>query len=208
MKTLKLSTEVTAAMLAQIELDLAALVFDRLMKHREQRVGFFYQRVYPLMFACIRPLSVIGFAAALFLLLERFNAKYLILGFFFLFVFASSFYFGVLSLESKATGFYRRLSMRLSRRYSLRMLKQAKRNAPFLAEYDFRHDLVNYMRVKGDTVSMIWSRRIKGIPVSGKDFTVFFKTPQTPYPTMIILCDDGAGLRQYLGMLPGLASHE
>lgn len=208
MKTLKLSTEVTVAMLAQIELDLAALIFDRLMTHRERRVGFFYQRIYPLMFACIRPLSVIGFAAALFLLFEKFNAKYLILALVFLFVFAATFYFNALSLESKATGFYRRLSMSLSRRYSRRMLKQAKRNAPFLAEYDFRHDLVNYMRVTGDTVSMIWSRKIKGVAVLGKNFTVFFKTPQTPYPTMIILCHDEAGLRQYLDMLPGLVSQE
>ncbi|MES2048972.1 MAG: hypothetical protein V4447_11270 [Pseudomonadota bacterium] len=189
MKLLRLSTNITAEFLNQVEIELVPLIYDQLLKVRDLRSGVFYKKIYPFLFACIRPLSVFGLflILSIYLMEEEFALWHFAGAVFFLLGLLISFYFSAQKMEVRVKKMYQPYWRWLAKRLSKRMLKNAKKIAPFTAEYDLRDNLMIYLRVKDNTPSFVWWRQISGLSCSGNGFTVFFKNHRSYYPFAIIL---------------------
>lgn len=77
--------------------------------------------------------------------------------------------------------------MRLARRRARPLLKRARKCAPFIAEYQFRGDLVVYFRTAGARTELAWSRRMRGVRITGGGFTLLFKNERAFGPYAIFL---------------------
>jgi hypothetical protein len=100
---------------------------------------------------------------------------------------------------SRVVGSLQRWSFRRAdknaRRQADRCLKQARRLAPYEAEFDFRGDLLIYLRGKEGAWNLAWSRplgtfRQRGMAVQGENVTVIFKRPRSLNAAVVILQRD------------------
>jgi len=82
-----------------------------------------------------------------------------------------------------------------ARRQANRCMSQARRLAPFEAEFDFRGDLLLYLRGKEGVWQLAWSRllgplRARGIAVQGEHITAILRRPGSLAPVVLILQRD------------------
>lgn len=82
---------------------------------------------------------------------------------------------------------YQKSSLKTARRLANLSIKQAKIMAPYVAEYEYKNDVVSYYRIKDDVVNFAWSRKMPTIKVEGKGFILFFKKENSISPSIIIL---------------------
>ena len=95
-----------------------------------------------------------------------------------------------------------------ARRQADRCVRQARRLAPYEAEFDFRGDLLLYLRGKEGVWQLAWSRllgkfREKGLAVQAESVTVIFKRPKSLQPAAVILHRDRdwtASILQHAGI--------
>jgi hypothetical protein len=95
-----------------------------------------------------------------------------------------------------------------ARRQADRCVSQARRLAPYEAEFDFRGDLLLYLRGKEGVWQLAWSRllgkfREKGLAVQAERVTVVFKRPKSLEPAVVILHRDrdwAASILQHAGI--------
>jgi hypothetical protein len=75
----------------------------------------------------------------------------------------------------------------LARMHTSMLLKTARANAPFEAEYVVDGDTVSYFRIRQGQREPAWTRRLYGFSLAGPGFTFFFKNPtsMTPYALML-----------------------
>ena len=76
-----------------------------------------------------------------------------------------------------------------------RCVSQARRLAPYEAEFDFRGDLLLYLRGKEGVWQLAWSRmlgkfRKRGLAIQAENVTVIFKRPKSLQPAVVILHRD------------------
>jgi hypothetical protein len=84
---------------------------------------------------------------------------------------------------------------RNARRQAEKCVKQARRLAPYEAEFDFRGELLLYLRGKEGVWHLAWSRmlgkfRERGLAVQSENVTVIFSKPKSLNPQVIILHRD------------------
>lgn len=87
------------------------------------------------------------------------------------------------------------LADKRARRNANRCLKQALRLVPYEAEFDFRGELLLYMRGKEGAWQLAWSRmlrkfRDRGVAIQGESITAIFRRPGSLYPSVLILQRD------------------
>jgi hypothetical protein len=92
---------------------------------------------------------------------------------------------------------------RNARRHAQRGLGQARRLAPYEADYDYKRDLLVYSRGKDDQWQLAWSRslgafRERGIAIQGEAVTVLFRKPGSLLPSLLILQRDREWTAQIL----------
>jgi hypothetical protein len=95
-----------------------------------------------------------------------------------------------------------------ARRQADRCVKAARRLAPFEAEFDFRGDLLLYLRGKEDLWQLAWSRRLgrfreRGVAVQAGSVTAIFRRPRSLGPSVVILHrerDWAASILQHAGI--------
>lgn len=88
----------------------------------------------------------------------------------------------------------------LARGISARMLRAARRTAPFDARYVFADTTVTYTRVTPAAATLVWQRTLQGWRVSGTGFTLVLNKPKT-FQGVIILHEPSARLDAWLAEL-------
>ena len=150
MKNIRLNTEIDSRFLAKVELELVAINVQRSMDYRK-RVLQSKIRAFALM--AIKPLCILGLVFSAYVLwTDRHAANSiqidLIIALFFLVTLILA--WDIKALVFRVNNFYAPLKRWLAIKAARRYLKTANKIAPFLAEYDFRGDLVTYYRTKNE----------------------------------------------------------
>jgi hypothetical protein len=96
----------------------------------------------------------------------------------------------------------RRLSEKSCRRHAARLVRDARRFAPFDAHYDFKGSLLVYSRDK-DSRQIVWRRdlfkyRDRGLALRGASVTAIFRRPGSFHPSVVILQDNSDWLTRVL----------
>jgi hypothetical protein len=81
------------------------------------------------------------------------------------------------------------------RRVADRCVREARRLAPYEAEFDFRGDLLIYLRGKDGVWNLAWSRMVskfreRGLAIQGESVTVLLKRPTSLGAAIVILHRD------------------
>ena len=71
-----------------------------------------------------------------------------------------------------------------------RCVNEAKKLAPFEAEYNIDGLSVSYLRLQGEDRKHVWTRKLKGVAVHHSLVTLFFKKWTSLSPIMVILHED------------------
>src|SRR5262245_59336139 len=84
---------------------------------------------------------------------------------------------------------------RNARRQAEKCVKQARALAPYEAEFDFRGELLLYLRGKDGVWNLAWSRKLgkfreRGLAIQAENVTVIFPKPRSLSPEVIILQRD------------------
>jgi len=95
-----------------------------------------------------------------------------------------------------------------ARRMADKCLSQARRLAPYEAEFDFRGDLLLYLRGREGVWKLAWSRalgkfRERGVAVQAESVTALFSRPKSLGPAVVILHRDRewtASILQHAGI--------
>ncbi len=187
MRELRLTTQITADFLDRVESELISIFHDCLMAHRRR---FMHPGFYSVLFALGKLLSASGLALS-FLLCAMggfiYHSVRIDVVFILLFSLLLAVFWNKQKRMDKLWTSYRPYWMWLARKRANRMLKAAKKTAPFAAEYDFRGDLAVYYRTKNESAEFVWARKIKGFHLAGSGFTLLFKKQGAIYPYAIIL---------------------
>jgi hypothetical protein len=90
-----------------------------------------------------------------------------------------------------------------ARRNAARGVRDARRMAPFAADYEYKTDVLTYARGKDDKWQFVWARplgrfRERGRVVHGQSVSAVFRRPGSLLPSMIILNNDPAWTAQVL----------
>lgn len=101
-------------------------------------------------------------------------------------------------LEASIKKWSRRYAAKGCKKYSIRVMKQARKLTPFIAEYDIKGDLITYYRGKDNNWNIAWNRKLKGIAYQGYTQTVIFKKATSFYPVIIILHADSKPMQKVL----------
>jgi len=90
----------------------------------------------------------------------------------------------------------------LARRHARALLRQARRAAPFEAEYRLDGSRAVYARIGahtgGERRSVVWERTLAGWRHTGEHFTLLFKTESSETPHCLILHAPSAPLQAHL----------
>jgi len=93
--------------------------------------------------------------------------------------------------RSRLVGLMARLNART-------LLRQARRAAPFEAQYRLDGTRAVYARIAGDRRSVVWERTLAGWRHSGEHVTLLFKTETAEMPDCLILHDAPASFETHL----------
>ncbi len=182
---IRLRKTITAEFLEQTEPQLVSLIHERLIEFRKRHLS---STIYRLAISIIKPVTILGVLASLCLIY---------LGGHLLFAIVSLTFFAIVlvlfwdkdKVEARTVAIGKRYWHWHAAVHAKRMLKVAKRTAPFNAEYDFRGDLLTYYRTTDTRSELGWARRIAGIRYGGNGFVLIYKSAKSFYPNTLILLD-------------------
>lgn len=198
MKNIRLNTEIDSRFLAEVELELVAINVQRSMDYRKRVLQ---SKIRAFALTAIKPVCILGLVLSPYVLwTARHSANLirhdLIIALFFLVTLILA--WDIKALEIRVNNFYAPLRRWLAIKAARRYLKTAKKIAPFLAEYDFRGDLVTYYRTKNEKSAVVWNRKLHGFSLSGTGFSLFYKKEKSLYPYAIILHEFSEEFSAYL----------
>jgi hypothetical protein len=106
------------------------------------------------------------------------------------------------SLQASVRAWAQRVSEKSCRRHAQRMVRDARRFAPFDAHYACKGSLLVYSREK-DSQKIVWRRdllkyRQRGLALRGTSVTAIFRRPGSFYPSVVILQDSSDWLTHVL----------
>lgn len=78
------------------------------------------------------------------------------------------------------------------------MLKQARANVPFDAQYDFDASFIAYARIKSGQTQVLWAREFTGFSLTGDGYTLLFKRRSSIAPCAIFLHAPSAEFQAWL----------
>ena len=86
----------------------------------------------------------------------------------------------------------------MARIHARTLMRQARRAAPFEAQYRLDGTRAVYARIVGDHRSVVWERTLASWRHSGEHFTLLFKTETAEMPDCLILHDAPAPIEAHL----------
>ncbi|MBL1142774.1 MAG: hypothetical protein HND53_12160 [Proteobacteria bacterium] len=135
-------------------------------------------------------LSLLGITLTIYVLWNKpvwcplwINLNYLALTFI---LFLVIFYF-MPSIDSSLKQWSRNYAFKNCKKIAGNCVKEARKLAPYLAEYEFKANTISYYRIKSDVSTLAWTRKLKGVAFHGKRATVFFKKWTAFIPMLIVL---------------------
>lgn len=126
---------------------------------------------------------------------------------FFMFVLLVWFFFKLPQIELKARSWTERISQKSCRKLAKKCVEQADGMVPYKAHYAIKGDSMAYYRSQSGADEteahwqFVWNRRISGFALQTNRVTVFFKTPRSIQPKIIVLHDDSSRLKKTLDRL-------
>jgi hypothetical protein len=100
---------------------------------------------------------------------------------------------------------WQRYWKRLAHRNAVFLLRTARANAPFEAQYEFWGDTAAYSRIADGRPQAAWQRRLVGLRFSGTGFTLLYKNAKSIAPYALLLhqpSDSFDALLDKLGVYP------
>jgi hypothetical protein len=96
----------------------------------------------------------------------------------------------VVVIKSWAEG----VARRSCRRNAGRFVREARRRAPFVAEYEVVDGRLAYRRLGSDADRVVWQRDLRryaarGLALRGANAVAVFRRATSLFPTIVILCD-------------------
>ncbi len=92
--------------------------------------------------------------------------------------------------EIKIEGWVRNLSIKSCKKLSAKSVVNAKKQAPYKAEYNIKGGSISYYREKDGEVNLVWTRKLKGVSIQGDFATIVFKKWTSFIPKIVILHDN------------------
>ena len=93
----------------------------------------------------------------------------------------------------------RNLSTKSCNKLSKKSIANARKRAPYKAEYDIKGGSVSYYREKDGELKLVWTRKLEGVAIQGDFATVIFKKWTSFIPAIVILHKDFEVVRKSLG---------
>lgn len=107
-----------------------------------------------------------------------------------IFVLILIFYYILPKSKNSISNWHKNIYAISCKRTARSCVKNAKKLAPFEAEYDIDGELISYYRWSDDSKTFVWSRKLKGVAIHGTSVTLLFKKWTSVSPTMVILHQD------------------
>ena len=179
-------------------LDLVEQECHKILLHQRQRFDewWYSSALFTIVFPILRlaglVLCVAGIALCLYFLFyqnvcpKNFSPGLYLL----LFSLGCIFFYFLPDLNTRVIKVMRNVSANGSRSMAHRLVSKARKLAPFIADYNFRGDLVTYYRARDDDWQQVWSRRMSGYAFLDKHVTLFFRKPTSLQPIMLIFYDN------------------
>ncbi|GGY79224.1 hypothetical protein GCM10007388_10300 [Pseudoduganella plicata] len=190
---MQLRATIDAARMARLEVALEARLYQRLMLHRA-RFALPGTELMARLRKIVKWTSAIGLVTTLGLC----TVGGLPFGGWLLDVLVIAVYAALLSL-SMYTPYWEprmrkpgRFWQRQARWWTDHLLKNARTQVPFDAQYDFADDMATYFRIRDDTPHMQWTRRLEGFSLSGEGFTVLYRSRKSLSPHAFFLHEPSA----------------
>jgi len=201
MKQFRLTKKVDADFLTQTEAVLYSIFRQRLLAYRDR---FNYPKIYRASFGIAKLASLLGLTVSLAALTNSdvtFQSAGQWLGLILFFLLSLALTWDAKRLEATRRKLFGPYWAWLAKKNAGRLLKRARKVAPFVAEYDFRGNLAVYYRTQHETSDLAWARRLSGHRIVGNGFTLFYKTEKSLQPYAIILHEPSIELDLYLDEL-------
>ena len=186
-------TEVTAASLATTEADLII----RLHEHLARRKPGISQHMLRVLLIALKLLCIAGLVLGAALLYWQYvvTLTLVCMAFFILVLWR---FWHQPRVEQRQARTRHAILHWCAKKRAAAMLRAAKQQAPFSAEYELIENLAVYRRNKGGQSNTVWSRRLTGFSQSGDGYTMLFKKPKSIYPYAFLLHDDSGEVQAYL----------
>jgi glutaredoxin len=168
------------------------------LAHRDR---FSYSRIQRALFGVAKFFGLLGLAFCLSeLTINHANFKFIAttLGYALFFLLALVLTWNPAVLARKRKAMFERYWARLAEKHASRVLRKAKKAAPYCAEYDLRGDLAVSYRSRDGKSDPAWTRRLSGYHDIRDGFTLLYKTEKSPYPYALIFHGESAELHAYL----------
>lgn len=202
----RLRSTIDAQRMAQVELALEARMYQRMLLHRARFV-----LLAPGLTARLRTIVKWISAIGLLVTLGLSTVGGLPFGGWLVDVLVIAAYAGLLALSLYApyweprTRKPGRFWTRQARWWTDHLLKNARTQVPFDAQYEFTGDVATYVRIKDDAPQPMWTRRLEGFSLSGDGFTVLYRHRKALSPHAFFLHEPSAAFDALLaqhGVLP------
>lgn len=106
------------------------------------------------------------------------------------------------SIQSSIQKWNRNYAFKNCKKIAGKCVKEARKQAPYLAVYEFKGNTIFYYRVKDNISKLAWTRKLKGVAFHGKRATVFFRKWTSFIPKIVILHEDANPVEAVLNSLP------
>lgn len=189
----RLRSTIDAERMAQVEVALEAAMYQRMLRHRARFV-----LLAPGLTARLRTIVKWISAIGLLVTLGLCTVGGLPFGGWLLDVVVIAAYAALLSLSLYASFWQPRTRkpgrfwQRQARWWTDHLLKNARTQVPFDAQYEFVGDMAMYVRIKDDTPHPQWTRRLEGFSLSGDGFTVLYRNRKALSPHAFFLHEPSA----------------
>lgn len=199
---LKFNSAIDAEFLDRAEEELYQILIERRMAFITRWYsGVFFTRIRPLLRTVGLVLSVMGIGLCLVALLLSPNwcpAFFQAELFLVLFVFLGLLFYFMPVFEMRMKAWSETNALKNCRKMAVRCVRDARKQAPFEAEYKVENNKIVYSRVKGEDLQQVWSRPLKGIAAHGETATLIFRKEKSILPAMVILHESFSQLETLL----------
>lgn len=108
-----------------------------------------------------------------------------------IFFIVSWLFFYLLSrFEILMKGWIQNISTNGCKKLSAKSISNARKQAPYKADYDIKGGSISYYREKDDELKLAWTRKLKGVAIQSDFATIIFKKWTSFVPAIVILHKD------------------
>jgi len=145
----------------------------------------------------------IGFVLTILLIFTSFPAENMLTSTFVI-VFLLAFGLFLIKIKSVNKLMYRNLSNKEPKtcaKLAKSIMKNVHENTPYSGEYELKHPILNYYRLKSDGKELRWSKPLKGVAIHGETITVIYKKWTSIAPKFVLFKNQSDAFNEILTAL-------